>query len=318
MPLTDRNECYKKFYEYYTGVLSDEKNSKDYRRPYIKITSESLYETNFPLSCKQNTLSIPSFVKRALLLIRQRDNIGDITDSTLNLRNKKTLEMQINVLNKEWENFSSDIIADNCIPIMCMNYYLDYGHLGLACLYAKKSKRVLIIKNGDNLFPEDFITRITVDISMFDSFVDTIKCLQQHCDIYINNSIDIKMDLDQLFYNFYISDALTKESNERFVFISNINIYADIKISMKKYISKFSRKGSVILHYLGNDPILVDNSENMNNEILIINSYSKSTVKHITNYLFSTNFNMINHCLNVYSPAFFLCVEKITSSNNKG
>jgi hypothetical protein len=310
MPLTGRNECYRKFYEYYTGVLSGEKQSKDCR-PYIKTTTESLYETNFPLSCKQNTLSIHSFVKRALVLIRQRNRIDDVIDSTLDLRKRKTLEMQINVLNKEWENFSSDVIADNCIPIICMNYYLDYSHLGIACLYAKKSKRVLIIKNGDNLFPEDFITRITVDISIFDSFVDTIECLQQQCDISINNSIDAKMDLNELFYNLYIADALTKESNDRFIFISNINIYADIKTSMKKYITQFSCKGSVVFHYLCDDPIVVDNMDNKDNkenEILIVNSYSKATVKHITNYSFSSNFNMINHCLNVYSSAFFLRV----------
>lgn len=309
LPLTDRNACYKRFHEHYTKYISDAKpsNNLNDRSAYKKSTTDSLYEKNVPFTCKQNTLSIETFVRRALSLIRQRIDINKVmngvTDEVLILRKKKTLEMQINVLNNSWDEFTADIEANECIPILCMDYSLQFGHLGLACLYAKKTQRVLIIKNGNNLLRENFITRITVDISKLPTFVEIIECLHQHCDMSINNIIDVNADLDQLFYHMCISGAL--HHNTKFVFISNINILADIKRSIETYASKIYRKGSIVFHYLGCEAVSLKTDEQaISKELLIVNSYNKSTVKHITNYTFPDNFNMLSHCLNLYSAAF--------------
>ena len=308
IPLTDRSYCHKKFYEHYDMFLKDKfVNKKIFQQDETVNTSceQSLYQKNVSYSCKQNTVSIQSFVKRALSLIQQRNKIDDETvymDKTIVIQKKKLLEMKINVLNKEWKYFGDDISSENCIPIVCMDYYKNNGHLGIACLYAKNTKRVIMIKNGNSMFCSDFVERTTVNISDLDSFVDIIERLHRYCEITVNNKIDVFTDMSAFFYDLHNNENIKNNdfTRNKFIFISNINILTDIKIYANY---RETTNGIFIFHYLGTKEIVY--SSNLKNDILIATSDDKATIKHITNYSFSTNFNMINHCLNVYSSSFF-------------
>ena len=316
IPLSDRSNCYKKFYEHYEVFLKDKfVNKKLFQQDETNnnVCEQSLYQKNVSYSCKQNTVSVQSFVKRALSLIQQRNKIDDETvymDKTIVIRKKKLLEMQINVLDKEWKYFGDDVTSDNCIPIVCMDYYKNYGHLGIACLYAKKTKKIIMIKNGNNISHTDFIERTTVNLSDLDSFVDIIERLHRYCEITVNNKMDVSTDISTFFYDLHNNENIKNNdfTYDKFIFISNINILADIKIYVN-YCE--TTDGIFIFHYIGTKEIVYPSD--FKKDILIATSDDKATIKHITNYTFSTNFNMINHCLNVYSSSFFDTINNTES-----
>lgn len=330
----NREKCKKNMYDYFTDFL-ETKNESTKLRSAVKCDAGGILRNNdIPLSCPFNSLPIHTFVKRAILLIDERNDLDDdlkYIDKILYIQKKKLLELQINILNKEWEQLSSDIHPDNCIPVICMDYCENYSNLGIACLYAKKTKRVIIVgnNNSEDLLFSNFIERALVDISDLKTFIDIIERLRKYCDVSIvncSNAIDdCKRELDMIVFSTFFVQQFTPSASEKpaqnkVVFISNIDLYDDIKNRIQNSNSLVYSNFSFIFHYVGNREInIID--DNNNNELLVVSGDSKSTVKHISNYFFNTNFNMISHCLNLYSSAFTDTLgwhPNATNINNNG
>ena len=239
----------------------------------------------------QNGLSLEIFANIALKYIRQK-NDDEFQQKNNNYKLEK-LEIMINTLNEKWEEFSKNISGETFIPIIYNNHNIDNSYLSLACLLAKKSKGLLLMRKKP----------IWLDLSECRSFVETIEMIYknyyENIDLEIEESITNSFEFLSKSYNvmcqYNENSDETREPKEnkeiKFVIISNLNISEKIQ----KYMHIISSINHMKIIYWNISDNLID--VNKFNNMIIVSGVSKSLVKHLLDFSYNDHYNMMCHIL---------------------
>lgn len=203
---------------------------------------------------------------------------------------KKAIDLQIQFLNSQWEKYTKDIVPTNFIPVICKNAFLDNGaspFLGLSCLIAKVSKRVMIMSDNP----------IWVELSDCPDFFSMVNKIYHS---FCGPISDIASNIDNIFELFskalhHENSSMLPESESRIIteekikiiFLSNQDIYSHINNALP-----IETKLKIIYWNLSN--CIINPCEN---GLLVVSGVSKSILKHIINFDFDDNYSMICHIL---------------------
>lgn len=346
MEISKEREIFdKKFYNYFQNFITS-KTTKYEKKEFMECP---MRDKDVKYTCSFNDTSIHVLTLRAVKFGNERRYLNKIGENTEDkediffnntigyIQKKKTLDMKIQCLNKEWEHFIEDIDAENCIPIVCVNYETQYDYLGLACLYAKKSRRVMLLhpscEDKGRQPKEQFIMRSFIDLSNVHTFVDTIEKLYiesksiDHGKIW-KDSGNFEFEIQALFSvieYFLESNRLIYKNNSppgKLIFISNMNIFQTLYDTYNKILCRKNPHDelftTIVFHYMGtsNEMYMSESGDvnnitgsimnynvdyNKENEIIIISGATKAIAKHISNYSFPNNFDMLSHIINIYT-----------------